>query len=588
MRNRKSRRQRKSRAAHPRKTRHAPLSWPRIRAAAGAWFAADAQAAPAPADDASAPPAWRYLPHLLIAAFIVRAAVALASDFRLHSDEIMQYLEPGHYAAFGNGVLYWEYVHGARPWLIPGFIAGILLAMDAVGLGRPEVYVPAVKFGFCLLSLLIPWSMYRFTQQAAGERAARLALLFGCFWYEFLVMAQKPFSEFVSTAFLMAALPLLMPGFAAGEAARRRALFAAGALLALGAAVRMQYAPAALLLLALRSLSLRREQLIALWGGAAALVMLVGILEWLTWGAPFHSYLINYLVNISVSVGGSAGDSSYWRLPGQLLAAGFCAPALAFLLGAKLRGPARLLLLLSAVTFVLHMLPAHREYRFIFLLVPCWLMLLAMLLARAQVRPALRRYGAAALLLLGAPALANIFPWQGWVHIAYTNETPVHYLRHKVPMFAVMKYLGARDDVRGLLYLAEHTPYFKTGGYYYLHHDVPFYTAHSWGEALKRRPNAEPHDLVSHIVTDDSVHAGQLAGFAEIYRAGNLVVWRSESDAPVARWRAPHVVTKSEGWVQPMVSGTVAKWRAGPLGLFIAERHWRRMPPLLEFAEDAE
>ncbi|MGR3913289.1 MAG: hypothetical protein OD918_01990 [Gammaproteobacteria bacterium] len=569
--------------------------WPRIRAAISGWFAAPAASAvtatPAVTGDTAAPVTWRYLPHFLLAAFVARAVVALLSDFRLHSDEIAQYLEPAHYAVFGRGALYWEWVHGARPWLIPGFVAGILLALDALGLGRPEVYVGVVKLGFCLLSLLLPWAMYRFTQQAAGERAARLALLLGCFWYELVVMAHKPFAEFVSAAFLMTALALLMHGGGAGgggggDAARRRVWFAAGALLALGAAVRMQYAPAAMLLLALRSLSLRRGQLIAMWGGAALLAALVGVLEWLTWGAPFHSYLVNYLVNISVEVGGSAGDSSRWRLPGQLFAAAGGMSALAFLLGMKLRGPAKLLLLLSAVTFFLHMLPAHREYRFIFLLTPCWLMLLAMLVARAETPPQLRRYGAGALLIYGMLALANIFPWQSWVHLAYTNEKSVHYLRHKDPMFAVMKHLAARDDVHGLLYLAEQAPYFKTGGYYYLHHDVPFYTAETWGEARAQRPDAAPGELVSHIVTEDHVRPGQLAGFTQAHRAGNLVVWRREGDARVERWRA-HVVTKTEPWIQPRVSGTLLRLRDGPLGFFLAERHWRRPPKLLEFAERA-
>ena len=144
----------------------------------------------------------------LLAAFAVRAAVALWGDFVLHPDEIMQYLEPAHYAAFGNGVLYWEYIHGARSWLIPGAVAGVLKALDAIGLAQPAVYIAVVKLLFCLLSLLIPWAMYRFTRITVNEQAARVALLFGCFWYELVALAHKPFTEFVSAAVLMTALAL--------------------------------------------------------------------------------------------------------------------------------------------------------------------------------------------------------------------------------------------------------------------------------------------------------------------------------------------------------------------------------------------
>ncbi|MGR3913543.1 MAG: hypothetical protein OD918_03290 [Gammaproteobacteria bacterium] len=540
-----------------------------------AWFAAD---------NAAAPVTWRYLPHLLIAAFLARAAVALSGDFVLHPDEIMQYLEPAHYAAFGSGVLYWEYVHGARSWLVPGAVAGVLLALDALGLGRPGVYVAAVKLGFCLLSLLLPWAMYRFTQRAAGagtagENAARLALVFGCFWYELVVMAHKPFTEFIGTALLLTALSVLV----GADAGRRRVLFAAGALLALGALVRMQYAPLAILLLVLRSLSLRRAQLAALWGGAGALAALVGVLEWQTWGAPFHSYLTNIMVNFGLN---RAGESSRWQLPAQLLLAGGGAPAIAFTFGAKLRGPARLLLLLSAAVFLLHLFPAHREYRFIFLLTPCWLMLLAMLSARFDATAAMRRVGAAALLAFGALALANIFPWQSWIHIGHSKENPVHYLRKQDPMFTVMRHLAARDDVRGVFYFAGQTPYFRTGGYYYLHHAVPFYSAHTWGEARRHRPGAGAQEFVSHIVTEDDMRAENMPAFSETFRAGNLVVWRRNADAPLAQWRA-HVVKQTDAHMNRLVGGAAAQLRGTPLAPFLAERHWPQAPAAVEFADEA-
>ena len=97
-------------------------------------------------------PRWKLLPLVLALAFAVRAAVALAGDFVLHPDEIMQYLEPAHRLAFGNGVMYWEYFYGARSWLVPGLVAGVLKVFDAVGLGEPRWYVDGVKLVFCALS----------------------------------------------------------------------------------------------------------------------------------------------------------------------------------------------------------------------------------------------------------------------------------------------------------------------------------------------------------------------------------------------------------------------------------------------------
>ena len=124
---------------------------------------------------ASDEPPWKLLPLVLALAFAARAAVALAGDFVLHPDEIMQYLEPAHRLAFGNGVVYWEYFYSARSWLVPGAVAGVLKLSDAVGLGQPWWYVGGVKLMFCASSLAIPAAMYWFARccVCAGSRADR-------------------------------------------------------------------------------------------------------------------------------------------------------------------------------------------------------------------------------------------------------------------------------------------------------------------------------------------------------------------------------------------------------------------------------
>ena len=138
----------------------------------------------------SGEPVWRLFPFVLALAFAVRVAVALFGDFLLHPDEVIQYLEPAHRAAFGNGIGYWEQFHGARPWLLPGFIAGLLTGFAAIGWDQPAWYVPAVNLVFCLISLGIPAGMYFF--------------------------AHKPMPSFVATALLLPLLALVVKGGARG------------------------------------------------------------------------------------------------------------------------------------------------------------------------------------------------------------------------------------------------------------------------------------------------------------------------------------------------------------------------------------
>ena len=188
---------------------------------------------------------WKFLLPVLALAFAVRAAIALCGDFVLHPDEVMQYLEPAHRLVFGNGVTYWEFFYGARSWLVPGLVAGMLKVFDLVGLGEPFWYVGGVKLMFCAFSLLIPVGMYFFARRHFGELSARVALVAGAFWYELAGFAHKPMTEFVATALLMVLLVLCVR-----SSVHRMGTVCLVALVAvLMAAVRLQYAPIALLLL---------------------------------------------------------------------------------------------------------------------------------------------------------------------------------------------------------------------------------------------------------------------------------------------------------------------------------------------------
>ena len=185
---------------------------------------------------------WKFLLPVLALAFVARAAIALSGDFVLHPDEVMQYLEPAHRLVFGNGVTYWEYFYGARSWLVPGLVAGVLKLFDIVGLGQPFWYVGGVKLVFCAISLLIPAGMYFFARWHFGETVARVSLLMGAFWYELVGFAHKPMTEFVATALLMSLLALCVRP----ASDKLRMVLTAALLAVLVAAIRVQYAPLAL------------------------------------------------------------------------------------------------------------------------------------------------------------------------------------------------------------------------------------------------------------------------------------------------------------------------------------------------------
>jgi hypothetical protein len=160
------------------------------------------------------------LPLILVLAFVLRATFALTTDYVAHPDEIFKYLEPAHRLVFGQGIVTWEYAYGTRSWIIPGFIALILKCLAALGLDRPDIYLPTVRLVFCAISLSLPVSVYRIAQALLDEGAARLALVGTAFWYELIFFAPTPMQDALAAYAFFSALAFLF-----GRSGRGAALF---------------------------------------------------------------------------------------------------------------------------------------------------------------------------------------------------------------------------------------------------------------------------------------------------------------------------------------------------------------------------
>ena len=484
---------------------------------------------------------------VLVVAFAVRAAIALGGDFVLHPDEIMQYLEPAHRLVFGNGVTYWEYYYGARSWLVPGAVAGVLKAFDLAGLGEPSWYVGGVKLEFCAVSLLIPAGMYFFARRHFGEMPARVALVAGALWYELVGFAHKPMTEFVATALLMALLALCVRSPAdRGRTARLVALVALVAVLV--AAVRLQYAPLALLLLGV--FFLRTEKKIPLAVAAGAFLLAVGVIDAVTWnGGLFHSYVTNIRFNLLIDQW-RAGETPGWQYLWWLLLASAGLGALCMAMSLRSLRRYGFLIALVAVVLLVHSTQVHKEYRFVFALVPLWLLagadVVAQLAARLNARLNARVWVPAAVLFAGVSAsgILNALPFQDRIYRAHSRETGnIGFVLGQDPIFPAYRYLARTPGVLGVWQVDRF--YFNSPGYYYLHRKIPFYDAFS-----RRGMNMDAETIVasvSHVVSADPNLV--IPGFTVEKEFGGIRIWRrGEAQAPIPRWEvyAPVVATDLE------------------------------------------
>ena len=482
---------------------------------------------------------WKYLPLVLGLAFAARAAVALSGDFVLHPDEIVQYLEQAHRLAFGSGVTYWEYFYGARSWLVPGTVAGVLLLFDAVGLGQPSWYVGGVKLLFCAISLAIPAGMYLIARRHFGETAGRAALLVGAFWYELVGFAHKPMTEFVATAPLLALLALC----SRPSLDNARTVWTAAFLSVLTAAIRLQYAPAALLLLGI--VFLRTGKRIQLTLAAAGFAAAFGVFDAVTWnGGLFHSYLT--IIRYHLIVGPlRTGESPAWQFLLWLALAGLGSSLLC--VAAALRRPRRygFLLGLIALVVLVHSLQTHKEYRYIFAVIPLWLLvgsdLAARLAALGDGRRRLAGLAAAGFAAVSLAGILNALPYQDRLYRAWSRETgAVNFVRNQDPIFPAYRYLARAPGVTGIWQVDRR--YYNLPGYYYLHRNVPFYDL-ATGRGLKGNLEAVS-SRVSHIVS--AAPGFSVPGYSLEKQFGDVrILRRDRKEPPVRAWldHLPVVVT---------------------------------------------
>lgn len=491
---------------------------------------------------------WKYLSAVLALAFAARAIVALSGDFVLHPDEIMQYLEPAHRLVFGNGVTYWEFFYGARSWIVPGAVAGVLKLLDVVGLGEPRWYVGAVKLMFCAISLGIPAGMYFFARRHFGEASARAALVAGAFWYELVGFAHKPMTEFVATVPLVALLALCVRPAPDDT----RTVLQAAFLAAIASAIRMQYAPFALVLLGIVFLRTRQKALLVVATGA--FLFAVGVFDAVTWDAGlFHSYLTNLRVNLVLGPM-RAGESPSWQFILWSVLAGGGLSVLC--VAASLRQCRRygLLLALTVLILLLHSLQAHKEYRFVFVIVPLWLLIGADLAARLASRVGgPHRLAATVATVFAAVSLAgimNVLPYQDRVYRAWSRETRyMGFVRNHDPVFAAYRYLARASGVTGVW--QPDRPYYRLPGYYYLHRKIPFYDQFS-GKALGTE--AAPSALVSHIVSADPDFS--VAGYSLDREFTGMRVLRLDRDEqPVRQWLdyAPTITARRQAQIMARI-----------------------------------
>ena len=293
-----------------------------------------------------------------VAAFLVRAGLYLAMPGIVYPDETFQYLEQAHRLLGHHGVVPWEIHARMRSWLLPGIVAALLTPARML-LEEPTQAVRAVGVAMAAWSALGVWVAVRWGAMLGGPAAAVLCGAFALGSVELTYFSPHPLAETI------AAPVLTMGAWLVQGAPSARRLAAAAALLALAGYMRLPLAPAGLLCMGLAVWPAPRERWRPLIGGAAAVLLLAAVFDWITLGTPLQSVWLNVWLNLVQGVAAAFGIAP-WHAYLRWTAAvwGGLAPVLMVLvlLGAR---RAHVPMALGVAIVVPLMLIGHKEHRFI-------------------------------------------------------------------------------------------------------------------------------------------------------------------------------------------------------------------------------
>jgi hypothetical protein len=401
---------------------------------------------------------------VLAGALLVRAMAIVTFPSLHHPDENFQVFEQAHRLAFGYGIVPWEFVIGIRSPVLPAIFAAIFRLVEPLA-GGPQGYLLVARLLLATFSLLAVAAVYRMGRRTSAVHAL-IGGIVAATWFELVYFAGRPLTEAIATTVLLVSLSLA--SVPAQEFTRRR-LIAIGFGLSLCLMLRIHLAPGLLVV----ALWVGRFDWRGRWWpmavGGIVPVVVFGVADWIVWGGFFHTYLQAVRVNLVQGVASSfgtapAGAYAAWMWHNWR----YAMPVLEVLVIVRARRSA-MWLVAAVVIILVHSAIPHKEYRFAFPAFACLVIVAALGSAdlvekgRGRLGPAGGRAliaATAAMWVVTSAVLAIAGPFKSeW----FTARGPI------MASFALAK----KANLCGVLFYD--TRWFDTGGYAFLHRDVPLY-----------------------------------------------------------------------------------------------------------------
>lgn len=480
------------------------------------------------------------LAALLLLAAALRVAVTWGASVH-HPDEVFQYLEQAHRLVFGPGYVPWEYRDGMRSWLVPWLLAGPMWLGGALA-PTTQAYVLLPRLTVALATLGIVWGAW-----SLGSRISRAHALLAGFvaatWFDQVYFASHTLTETIATAAAVPGVALLWRADANGR--RVPSLAWAGALLAFAALARFHYAPTLALIVVWRCRLDARA-----WGlviaGAVPVLAVSALIDLAMGMTPFSWVYANYRRNVidnAAATFGVSGPFFYFKQLREWWGFAFGPVAFLAVFGAQ-RYPQ--LLAAALLTVGLHMTIGHKELRFVWLAMTLLVILAALGTATLVATAERHRTAWLAAAFGGWVAVSLLLAFHGEMRFRWSEGSPA---------LSAAVIAGRDPKLCGLA--AYDMRYWQSGGWTFLHRDVPIYPVTARDEL--GYPAMTPATLASIAPAFDAILTTP-AGESAMPRGYARVICRVPGGvAPLAERRGRAIcLYRRPGGCEPQVA---AAWR---------------------------
>jgi Alg9-like mannosyltransferase family len=319
---------------------------------------------------------------IIVLGTILRMVTAILYPEVHWADEHYQTLEPAFRMVYGFGVQAWEWQMGARNYFVPSLYSPVIFVMKFLGIDGGLIPIISCRLLNVLAGVIMLFQIWRFIELFS---VSRLTQLFGLATLSLsgsmVAWGPTTLNDNWAMIFTWIAIPGILIGLKRG---RQSELWWIGLGFLFGLSFFAKFQTIVLATAFFGALFFSRNRLVywcALGYGIS--ILTYGLLDWVTWGRPFQSIIVNVQVNLS-GFAEEHGSMPFWGYLRLLWDHGDRPLLVAVMIGAtlvivrnfkKLSGQFAIVLGATLSYFLFCSAIKHKELRFILPSLPAFYIL---------------------------------------------------------------------------------------------------------------------------------------------------------------------------------------------------------------------